>query len=95
MDGEEEINTDDDFKGWSFRPHQKPTRVLLYFTCILYYACTIIIHRLVRAQIHVVVCLLHFFLHECLITITATPGDDTVKELNYHVTLRGIKSCRY
>ena len=29
---------------------------------------------------------------ECLITITATPGDDTVKELNYPVTLRGIKS---
>ena len=31
MDGEEEINTDDDFKGWSFRPHQKPTRVSILF----------------------------------------------------------------
>ena len=29
---------------------------------------------------------------QCLITITATPGDDTVKELNYPVPLRGIKS---
>ena len=32
------------------------------------------------------VCLLHS------ITITATPGNDTVKELNCPVTLRGIKS---
>ena len=31
MDGEEEINTDDEFKGWSFRPHQKPTRVSILF----------------------------------------------------------------
>ena len=41
MDGEEEINTDDDFKGWSFRPHQKPTRVSILFLKFLY-ACTII-----------------------------------------------------
>ena len=48
MDGEEEINTDDDFKGWSIRPHQKPTRVsifiILSFICLRYY-----IHRLVRS----------------------------------------------
>ena len=29
---------------------------------------------------------------QCLITITATPGEDTVKELKYPVTFRGIKS---
>ena len=29
---------------------------------------------------------------ECLITITATPDEDTVKELNHPVTMRGVKS---
>ncbi|XP_019864132.1 PREDICTED: uncharacterized protein LOC109593532, partial [Amphimedon queenslandica] len=29
---------------------------------------------------------------ECLITITATPDEDTIKELNYPVTMRGITS---
>ena len=29
---------------------------------------------------------------KCLFTIRATPGEDTVKELNYPITMHGIKS---
>ena len=32
---------------------------------------------------------------ECLITISATPGEGAIKELSYPVTLKGIKKSNF